>query len=88
MRGERLRQGRKRARRVLRVRRACQLDSMREREGECLADDGPLEQVMRFTRIPCSGSCCGNPRRYWGERTRQERRADAKMRAELETVRV
>ena len=52
---------------------------------EYLADDGPLEQAMRFTRVPCSGPCCGNPRRHFGERTPQERRADADLQAEFAT---
>jgi len=28
------------------------------------------------TPAPCSGSCCGNPRRWFGEKTAQERRAE------------
>lgn len=27
------------------------------------------------TRVPCSCPLCGNPRRHFGERTRQERQA-------------
>lgn len=28
------------------------------------------------TRHPCSGRCCGNPRKWHGEKTLQERRAE------------
>ena len=69
MRGQRLYEGRKRARRVLRVWRA-----LVDAPNPDFADDGPLEQVMRFTRVRCSGMCCGNPRRQDGTRTVQERR--------------
>ncbi len=30
--------------------------------------------IATQTRKPCSGHCCGNPRRWFGERTVQERR--------------
>lgn len=46
-------------------------------------DGGPLFQTMRFTRVPCSCAACGNPRRHFGGVTRQERRADDRMRAEI-----
>lgn len=26
---------------------------------------------------PCSGPCCGNPRKWWGELTMQERRSES-----------
>jgi hypothetical protein len=37
--------------------------------------------MARFKEQPklCSRSCCGNPRLYWGEVTRQELRADQPM---------
>ena len=28
------------------------------------------------TPHPCSGPCCGNPRKWWNDKTRQEKRAD------------
>ena len=28
------------------------------------------------TRVPCSSYCCGNPRRWFGEKTMQARRAE------------
>ena len=31
---------------------------------------------MATTHTPCSDACCGNPRRHFGERSVQERRAD------------
>jgi hypothetical protein len=30
----------------------------------------------RKTKVYCSRACCGNPRRHYGELTRQERRAN------------
>ena len=30
------------------------------------------------TPAACSGPCCGNPRKWFGQRTVQERRADAR----------
>ena len=83
MRGERLRQAKKRARRVLRVWRACALPF----DVEHLVDDGPLEQAMRYTRVLCSGPCCGNPRRHFGERTVQERKFDEQANEQERVVR-
>jgi hypothetical protein len=42
------------------------------------ARDGRGRVFARFADYPtlCSGWCCGNPRRWHGERTRQERRSD------------
>lgn len=28
------------------------------------------------TRVPCSSYCCGNPRKWFGQKTIQERRAE------------
>jgi hypothetical protein len=47
----------------------------------CFDEDagrGRGQIFARFADHPtaCSGWCCGNPRRWYGERTRQERRAD------------
>lgn len=30
--------------------------------------------IVASTPLPCSESCCGNPRKYFNERTIQERR--------------
>lgn len=46
------------------------------RDGRALADDP--RQVARWvtTRQPCSCAMCGNPRRWFGAKTRQERRIE------------
>lgn len=38
-------------------------------------------RIARFAvdRTPCSCAMCGNPRRYLGERTRQEAMSDAEL---------
>ena len=41
---------------------------------ENLATDPVWLGKMVQTPHPCSGMCCGNPRKWWGEITRQERR--------------
>jgi hypothetical protein len=41
---------------------------------EDLAADPIWLGKMVQTPHPCSGMCCGNPRKWWGEMTRQERR--------------
>jgi hypothetical protein len=45
---------------------------------------GSTRHVGRLaeTRTPCSCWMCGNPRRYWRERTLQERRARQEGRVE------
>jgi hypothetical protein len=42
-------------------------------------------KVWRKTRVPCSCSMCGNPRRM-GEKTVQELKADEAMVAQLEEI--
>jgi hypothetical protein len=39
-----------------------------------------------LARCSC-GSCCGNPRRFFGERTLQERRSDNAFEAQLAEIR-
>jgi len=68
-------QGRKRARRLARIYRARWEDSY--------PDWDELVRGIRHTRVPCSCTMCGNPRRHFGERTVQERRADEAMKAQL-----
>lgn len=63
-------------RRVMRVWRAGWGDP------ETCADDGLTAQIMLRTRVRCSGPCCGNPRRHYGQRTRQELRADDMQRVQ------
>lgn len=45
----------------------------------------PREHVCRYisTRVPCSCWMCGNPRRHFHERTRQERLAELDQRQML-----
>jgi hypothetical protein len=40
--------------------------------------DDPAQAASRYaeTRTPCSCWMCGNPRRHFGERSRQERAAE------------
>jgi len=83
MRGERLQQAKRHARRVLRVWRAANAGLARERWYD---ENGLLEQGMRYTRVRCSGPCCGNPRRHYGQRTLQERKAAEAMQAQLAEV--
>ena len=80
MRGERLQQAKRHARRVLRVWRAANAGLARERWYD---ENGLLEQGMRYTRVRCSGPCCGNPRRHYGQRTLQERKANEATAAQL-----
>jgi hypothetical protein len=44
------------------------------------------DRVARFncnTRTMCSGICCGNPRRWFGEVTKQELRSDLNVKDEV-----
>ena len=72
-------EGIKRARRILRVWR---------RHHSCVDEDyddrGPLEQKLMKNRQPCSCPMCGNLRRWFGVVTRQERKAVAIMRQQLQ----
>jgi len=50
--------------------------------GDCL-DEETMRRIngpMRHSRKVCSCRCCGNPRRHWKERTRQERLARLRQR--------
>jgi len=82
MRGRRLQEGIKRARRILRVWDARQRGAQRERNRDLFKPGGPLEQIMRFTRKPCSCPVCNDGRSVRGP-TLQERRADAELHDEL-----
>jgi hypothetical protein len=77
VRGIRREEGLKKARRVLRAWRAYWDDVDPYRE------DGEIARRLLHTRVPCSGPCCGNPRRWWRETTIQERKADEEFEAEL-----
>ena len=76
----RRREEKKRAERVLRVWRKYW------RNVDWLDSDGLIAQVMLRTRVRCSCPMCGNPRRWWGQRTRQELRADDEMAVQLDDV--
>ena len=64
-------QGIKRVRRVLQVWRGTT-----NKFRDVYSDSGEIAKRMVATRVPCSCPMCGNPRRHFGERTIQERRAD------------
>lgn len=78
MRSQRRHEGEKRAQRVLAVWRASAVV-----DPQMYAPNGALFEVMRYTRVRCSGPCCGNPRKWFGERTIQERKADETMKAQM-----
>lgn len=40
----------------------------------------------RKTQVFCSGPCCGNPRKWFGERTIQEQKADINMKQQMEDL--
>ena len=60
------REGILRARRLLRVWRG------RHGSYSVYADSGRIAQRLLYTRVPCSCVMCGNPRRHFGQKTRQE----------------
>jgi len=75
-------EGLKRARRVLRVWRNYHSDA-----NEGWYDHGSLqEQRLLRTRAACSCPMCGNPRRWFGEVTLQEKKADVVMAEQLQEV--
>lgn len=71
------RKGKLKARRVLRVWRAC------TPYPELYTDNSPLAQALLRTRVPCSCPGCGNPRRHFGEITRQEKLADIREQEQI-----
>lgn len=68
---ERIRKGRMKARRVARIEKA-KWDTTK-------IDWDLLEKKYFATRVPCSCTMCGNPRRHWGEKTIQELKAEEAM---------
>ena len=42
--------------------------------------DPRIVGINARTRKPCSNYCCGNPRKHFGELTKQERRANSRDR--------
>ena len=85
MKAQRRHEGEKRVRRVMRIFRQ-RHNWLEQRYPGTYTDDGELAKMMISTRVPCSCFMCGNPRRYFGEKTIQERRADEAFIAELETL--
>jgi hypothetical protein len=60
------------AKRLLRIWRLSELSEFTR----FYSDNRQLAKRLLRTRKPCSCSACGNPRRYFGEKTIQERRAE------------
>jgi len=69
---ERRRKGQQKARRVLRIWRS----RVRPENSHWFTNDSPIAQTLRSTRAPCSRPCCGNPRKWYGRKARDERRED------------
>lgn len=67
-------EGIKRARRILRIKRAM-FSNRHMSEPDYFSDDGEYAKILIKTHVPCSCPMCGNPRRYFGERTIQEKKA-------------
>jgi len=67
----RLELGRKKARKVIRAMR-----NRFQHHPEWLDEDGDIFHRMIHTRANCSCAMCGNPRKYFGEVTRQEQVSD------------
>lgn len=57
---------------ILRARRLLQVWRGRGDRYGVYADNGRIAQRLLYTRVPCSCFMCGNPRRHFGRRTRQE----------------
>lgn len=76
---QRRRKGKLKARRVLRIWRA----SAGAQDTDLYAGDGLLAQGMLRTRVLCSCLYCGNPRRHFGQVTRQEQLADLREREQV-----
>jgi hypothetical protein len=62
--------GKKKAKRVLRILRPSTTFNP-----DFYADDGDWAKKMLKTRVTCSRPCCGNPRKWFGQVTLQEKRA-------------
>jgi hypothetical protein len=67
-------EGLKRARKLLRIYR-----SINPNEKEFFEVGGIIEKHLIHTRVPCSCTMCGNPRKYFKEKTRQEILSDEEL---------
>jgi hypothetical protein len=67
--------GLKRAIRVARIRRSI-FSRVGVSNPDYFDDDGIGTLKMIHTRVPCSCPMCGNPRKHFGEVTRQEKLAE------------
>jgi hypothetical protein len=67
-------EGQKKVRRLLRIYRARAASRIAPNWQEMYADGGELERQLLKNRVRCSGPCCGNQRRHFGQLTVQERR--------------
>jgi len=60
------------------------LRSQWPRAGKQLSADPSFVGIMATTPARCSCHMCGNPRKWFGQSTRQEKRADLEMHEQLE----
>ena len=82
---ERMRKGRARAREIIQHWR--KRDRMPEGYRELRWPDRDFwlwqEGLLTRTRCTCSGACCGNPRKWFGETTMAEKKAEITAREQL-----
>lgn len=67
-------EGLKKARRLLGIYRA-KFSNRHMSEPDYFSEGGEYEKGLIKTHVPCSCTMCGNPRRHFGERTIQEKKA-------------
>lgn len=49
-------------------------------------EENRFKGIYRKTKVFCSGPCCGNPRKHFNEKTRQEKRADESFEQQLKDL--
>lgn len=81
MRGERLAESKRRVSRILSIWRA-----QTPFHAYLFDDDGRIAHQMRYARQSCSCPMCGNPRKHFHKRTRQELIAEESMKEEIDTL--
>jgi len=77
---QRLYKGRIKARRVLKIQEQC-MDEHYDKE----TYESQLH-LMTHTRKRCSCAMCGNARKWFNEKTMQERKADVSFQSQLEDI--